>query len=295
MKRFKSLFIASSLLLFSACVTYNGGPQPPIVTGPGNLIKCPNGTSRQLLTCDSPIKQIAKGDEFTLRFTALGGIGLEGGSKNILIPLVTGTDETARAMIYRYDLCERYNKCIISEKYYNDELRWLFTRREKEDESRKVDLNEHGTAVKLNFNNGLGDWVSIPSSGTIATLQSGDGKIVRIKSSFRGDNFPRIQKKLPGKHINGKNIRVNATIKVEEIQPGPIHYHGGHLDIEITNSDNSQHHCSVYIKEATDWAKQSLLCDIPTDAKNAVLRIGLQGSTGIMYCSDVEVFIPDDN
>ena len=96
--------------------------------------------------------------------------------------------------------------------------------------------------------------------------------------------------RLNEKKLAGKMLQLSAMVKAENIQQSK---QGVAFQIRYRGADRKLHTISqIAAKDRSgsyDWKKMSITAEIPADATEVGIGLGIQGATGTVYFSDVNI------
>ena len=97
---------------------------------------------------------------------------------------------------------------------------------------------------------------------------------------------------LQGMAVDGRRVRalsVGATVKYEKIAPGPKSYQKPQLVVHFYNAARRPIEDRIVgpWSGSSDWQRKSATVSVPPSAREAVVRIGLNGATGTLWVDEV--------
>jgi hypothetical protein len=105
------------------------------------------------------------------------------------------------------------------------------------------------------------------------------------------DGFTALELNLPLTVWAGQTIRIDTMIKGDNIGDKPQHNNAGYINVEAMTPHGATNPTDWGRFHGTfDWKAVSYKWKIPDDAEKVMIRIGLQGVTGIIYLDDIKIY-----
>lgn len=132
-------------------------------------------------------------------------------------------------------------------------------------------------------------WV-IPSGGSITAETARTGKRCAKVVNTTGD-YALFTQYLPLTQFPpGSRVRLSAWLKGENIRRGDQGWKAASLDLSIQHRDGQWEHKPVAVLDGTfHWREVAGVVDIPDDAIALMVRVGINGGTGVLWVDDVQV------
>lgn len=136
------------------------------------------------------------------------------------------------------------------------------------------------------------DWEPHDEGGSILLSDAFSGKSVKISRICTDeDDFTALELNLPVPVWAGQIIRIDAMIKGDNIGDKSQHNNGGYIDIEAVTPHSPKNPTDWNRFHGTfDWKAVSYKWEIPEDARKVMIRIGLQGVTGIIFFDNINIY-----
>lgn len=136
------------------------------------------------------------------------------------------------------------------------------------------------------------DWEPHDEGGSISLSDGFSGQAAQINRICPDeDDFTALELNLPVTVWAGQIIRIDAMIKGDNIGDKPQRHNAGYINVEamtphgaINPTDWGRFHGTF------DWKAVSYKWKIPEDARKAIIRIGLQGVTGIIFFDNIKIY-----
>lgn len=131
---------------------------------------------------------------------------------------------------------------------------------------------------------------SIPTGGSITSETAKTGKRCAKVVNTTGDYTLFVQNLSLHQFPPNNKVRLSAWLKGENIKRGDQSWKAASLDLSVQRKDGRWEHKPVAFLEGTfDWLKVEGVVEIPSDAAALMVRVGLNGATGILWIDDVQV------
>lgn len=90
--------------------------------------------------------------------------------------------------------------------------------------------------------------------------------------------------------VRGKTVKLSAKVKGENISKPDKPYLGIKMMMTVTMADGRiDYPDTTRLTGDFGWRELKTVTTVPPDAKSVTIQIGLQGSTGTIYFSDLEL------
>jgi len=136
------------------------------------------------------------------------------------------------------------------------------------------------------------DWEPQDEGGSILLSDGFSGKAAKIQRICTEDGFTALELNLPVTLWVGQIIRIDAMIKGDNIGDKPEHNNAGYINIEAMTKASGPKNPTDWgrFHGTFDWKAVSYKWRIPDDAQKVMIRIGLQGVTGIIYLDNIRIY-----
>ncbi len=116
-----------------------------------------------------------------------------------------------------------------------------------------------------------------------------------VKLSTTNTNGVMCDLRLPVDQLKGRTLEVSADIKIENVTKPKAAYLGVKMMVVYKTSDGKTQYIEHKGKlDGThDWREFKNIVKIPANAQSVSLTIGLQGSSGTVYFSDLDIEVED--
>ncbi len=130
---------------------------------------------------------------------------------------------------------------------------------------------------------------SIPAGGSITAEKSRTGrrcaKVINTTGAYALFTQPLSLEQFPPK----SKVRLSAWLNGENIKRGDEAWKAATLDLSVQRKGGRWEHKPVAFLDGTfDWRKIEGILEIPEDAVALMVRVGLNGATGILWIDDVQ-------
>jgi hypothetical protein len=130
---------------------------------------------------------------------------------------------------------------------------------------------------------------SIPSGGSITTETAKTGRRCAKVVNTTGEYTLFTQRLSLAQFPPNSKVRLSAWLKGENIKRGDQNWKAATLDLSVQRKDGRWEHKAVAFLDGTfDWRKVEGVVEIPSDAVALMVRVGLNGATGILWIDDVQ-------
>jgi len=137
------------------------------------------------------------------------------------------------------------------------------------------------------------DWEPHDEGGSISLSDGFSGKAAKIQRICTDeDDFTALELNLPMTVWARQIIRIDAMIKGDNIGDKPQHNNAGYINIEAMTTSHGPKNPTDWgrFHGTFDWKAVSYKWKIPDDAQKVMIRIGLQGVTGIIYVDNITIY-----
>jgi hypothetical protein len=136
------------------------------------------------------------------------------------------------------------------------------------------------------------DWEPHDEGGDISLGDGFSGKAAKInRICTDDDDFTALELNLPVSVWAGQIIRMDAMVRGHDIGDKPQHYNAGYINIEAMTPHGLKNATDWGLFHGTfDWKAVSYKWQIPEDAHNIMIGIGLRGVTGIIYVDNIIIY-----
>ncbi len=129
---------------------------------------------------------------------------------------------------------------------------------------------------------------NVRGRGSIALAPGGvHGKCLKIVSEDQALVYYSL--KLDPRKVRGKSILVRCKIRTKDVVQGPKTYSTAKVHIGVKVPDRRTLNFATRFTGTTDWRDVFLAADIPVDAREVVLDLGMQNATGTAWYDDLIV------
>jgi hypothetical protein len=127
--------------------------------------------------------------------------------------------------------------------------------------------------------------------GSISLADGFSGKAAKINRICTEDDFTALELNLPLSVWAGQIIRMYAMVRGDDIGDKFQHYKAGYLNIEALTPHGLKNPTDWGLFHGTfDWKAVSYKWQIPEDAQNIMIGIGLRGVTGNIYVDNIKIY-----
>ncbi|MCS7254796.1 MAG: alpha-amylase family glycosyl hydrolase [Armatimonadetes bacterium] len=133
---------------------------------------------------------------------------------------------------------------------------------------------------------------NIPIGGSITVEMARTGQRCAKVINTTGDYTLFTQSLSLKQFPPNSKVRLSAWLKGENIKRGDQIWKAASLDLSVQHKDGRWEHKAVVFLDGTfDWRKVEGIVEIPADAIALMVRVGLNGATGVLWIDDVHLEI----
>jgi glycosidase len=131
---------------------------------------------------------------------------------------------------------------------------------------------------------------TVPAGGRITGAFAHGGSRCAQVENTTGEYRLFIQSARNAESLLGRKVRISGWFKGENVKLGKESWMTASLGLSYQDAQNKTQHPSVSAKQGSfDWYKVEGVLTLPSDARNLMLRAGLNGATGLLWMDDIMV------
>jgi len=133
----------------------------------------------------------------------------------------------------------------------------------------------------------LGRW----SGSRAESVSLGDGTL-RVSLPAEGDaKHAAVTQKLAVEPLRGTRLRVSGRIKAENVVPPPQAYNGMKMMLILDTPGGKQWLQRNSVWGTFDWKEVTFTANVPEDATDATLQIGIENTTGTVWFDEIAITV----
>jgi hypothetical protein len=150
------------------------------------------------------------------------------------------------------------------------------------------------TVLRLDFEapQALKDWRPAGAKGVELTAGHGGGQAVRIeRAEAEGVGGNVIRLPLRVEELRGARLRVECLAKAENVAKPKNPWNGGKCMLHLVGPDGQRWLQQNDVYGTFDWGRLRFTAEVPADATEAALILGLEQTTGRVWFDDVQITV----
>ncbi|NOY79413.1 MAG: hypothetical protein GXP31_00260 [Kiritimatiellaeota bacterium] len=128
----------------------------------------------------------------------------------------------------------------------------------------------------------------VRGKGSISLVPGGvHGKCLKTVSEAQALVYYSL--KLDPEKVRGKSILIRCKVRIRDVVRGPKVYSTAKIHVGIRTADRRTLNFATRFTGTADWSDKFLAVDVPEDAQEVVLDLGIQNGTGTAWYDDLTV------
>ncbi|OGV69823.1 MAG: hypothetical protein A3K19_28890 [Lentisphaerae bacterium RIFOXYB12_FULL_65_16] len=130
----------------------------------------------------------------------------------------------------------------------------------------------------------------LPRGATIDRSTAHGGAASMRIANTTGE-YTLVRQRLPPSLATRRKLRLNVWVKGENLVQGDKPWKTGIVEFEFRDTADkiAYHHAPAELLGTFDWQRVETVFDVPADAQDIRVRLGINGATGTMWLDDVTV------
>lgn len=141
-------------------------------------------------------------------------------------------------------------------------------------------------------------------SGALAVWEGTGEPEIRLDTASDGTRSLRVERvtaegagtrtvrtRLPLDRLCGSRVRVEARVKAEGVAPPPNPWNGIECMLHTVSPDGSRWQQQNHVHGTFDWKPVRFVAEVPRNAQEAWLVLGLEQTTGLVWFDEVQVTV----